>query len=110
MPETLECAFNDYYINIGEKSSGEKFLSVRNSSDESQDQMTVKEIISVYSNDPSIPKIKNLNVSENKFDLPYVSTSDINKIIKWLNVNKVKGSDGISTKFVKCQQMLLIVI
>ena len=33
--------------------------------------------------------------------MTYASTSDINKIIKSLNVNKAKGSDGISAKFVK---------
>ena len=63
--------------------------------------MTVKEIVSVYSNHPSIRKIKNLWVPENKFDLPQASTSDINKIIKSLNVNKAKEPDGISAKFVK---------
>ena len=64
--------------------------------------MTInKKFISVYSNHPSIRKIKNLCVPENKFDLPYASTSDINKIIKSLNVNKAKGPDGISAKFVK---------
>ena len=74
-------------------------MSQGNPSDASQDKMTVKEIISVYSNHPSIRKIKNLCVPENKFDLPYASTSDINKIIKSLNVKK--GPDGISAKFVK---------
>ena len=39
-------------------------------------------------------------VPENTFDLPYASTSDINKIIKSLNVNKAKGADGISAKLV----------
>ena len=71
-------------------------MSLGNSSDASQDEMTVKEIISVYSNHPSIRKIKNLCVPQNKFDLPYPSTSDINKIIKSLN-----GPDAISAKFVK---------
>ena len=70
-------------------------------SDASQDEMTVKEIIFVYSNHPSIRKIINLCVPENKFDLPYASTSDINKIIKSFNVNKVKMSDGISAKLFK---------
>ena len=51
--------FNEHYTNIVEKSSGKKPLSLRNSSDVSQDEMTVKEIISVYSNHPSIQKIKN---------------------------------------------------
>ena len=92
--------FNEHYINIVEKSSGKKSLSLGNSSDASQDEMTVKEIIFVYSNHSSIRKIKNLCVSENTFDLPYASTSDINKIIKSLNVNKAKGRDGISAEFV----------
>ena len=72
--------FNEHYINTVEKSSSKKLLSLGNSSDASQDIITVKEIISVYSNHPSIRKIKNLCVPENKFDLPYASTSDINKI------------------------------
>ena len=53
--------------------------------------MTVKEIISIYCNHPSIRKIINLCVPENKFDLPYASTSDINKIIKSLYVNKMNN-------------------
>ena len=92
---------------FNEKSSDKKPLSLGNSSDASQDEMTVEEIISVYSNHPSIRKIKYLCVPENEFDLPHASTSDINKIIKSLNVNKSKGPEGISAKFVK---MLLIVI
>ena len=44
-------------------------------------------------------KSKHLYISENKFDLPYAGTSNINKIIKSLNVNKAKGPDGISAKF-----------
>ena len=63
--------------------------------------MSVKETISVYSNHPSIQKTENLCAPENKFDLPYASTSDINKISKSVNVNKAKGPDGISAKFVK---------
>ena len=41
-----------------------------------------------------------LLVPENTFDLSYASTSDINKIIKSLNVNKAKGPDSISAKLV----------
>ena len=59
--------------------------------------MTVKKLICVYRNHPSILNIKNLCVPENKFDLPYASTNDTN------NVNEAKGPDGISAKFVKCQ-------
>ena len=59
--------------------SGEKPLSLGDSSDASQDKMTVMEIICVYSGHPSIQKIKNVCVPENKFDLPYASTNNINK-------------------------------
>ena len=77
----------------------------------SQDEIAVKETISVYSNNhPSIRKIKNSCVPENKFGLPYTSTSDINKIIKSLNVNKAKGQTVFLQNFLKCHQMLLIVI
>ena len=54
--------FNEHYINIVEKSPGKKPLSLRNSSDASQDEMTVKNIISGYSNHSSIRKIKHLCV------------------------------------------------
>ena len=97
---------NDHYINIAETYSGKKALSLGNSSNASQDEMTVKEIISVYSNHPNIQKIKNVCVPENKFDLPYTSTSKINKIIQLLNVNKAKRPDGISTKFVKMSAVI----
>ena len=96
------CFVKVSYFKVVEKSSGEKLFSLGNSSDASQDEITVKEIISIYSNHPTIRKIKNSCVTEKKFDLPYASTSDIvNKIIKSLNVNKAKGPDGISAKFVK---------
>ena len=77
-------------------------LGCTNSLDASQDEMTVTEIISICSNYPTIRKIKNLCVPENKFDLPYGSTSDIiNKLIKSLNLKRAKGPDGISAKLVK---------
>ena len=50
--------FNEHYINTVEKSSGKKPLSLGNSSDASQDEMTVTEIISAYSNHPSFEKSK----------------------------------------------------
>ena len=81
-------------------------MSLGNSSDAYQDEMTIKEIISVYSSHPSIRKMKNLCVPENTFLLPYSSMSDINKIPKSLNVNKAKGPDGISEKFVKMSYII----
>ena len=102
--------FNEQCINIVEKSPGKIPLSLGNSSDASQDEMTVKEIISVYSNHTSIRKSKKLSVPENKLNLPYAGTCNINKIIKSLHVNKAKRPNGISAKFVKMSVKLLIVI
>ena len=92
---------NEHYINMVEKSSGKKPLSLGNSSDTSQNEMTVKETISVYSNHPRTRTTKILCVPEKAFDSPYANTSGINKIIKSLHLNKAKGSNGISVKFVK---------
>ena len=70
--------------------------------------MTVTEIISICSNYPTIRKIINLYVPENKFDVPYASTSDIsNKIIKSLNLKRAKAPGGISAKFVKMSANVL---
>ena len=67
----------------------------------SQDELTVKEVISVYSNHPSIQKIKSVFNTDTKFDLPKPTASDINKIIKPLDPNKATGPDGIPSKFVQ---------
>ena len=82
--------FNEHYINIVEKFSGKKPLSLGIFLNASQDEMTVEVIIFVYNNHPSIRKIKKLCVPENKFDLPYASTR-----------TSIKYLDGISAKNVK---------
>ena len=40
--------------------------------------------------------------------MPYASTSDINKIIKSLTINKAKRPDGISAKFVKMSANVIL--
>ena len=62
--------FLEWLLNTEEKSSGKKPLSLGNSSNGSQHEMTVEVIISVYKNHPIIRKIKYLCVPGNKFDLP----------------------------------------
>ena len=98
--ELLEL-FNENYINIFENTSGTKPSSLGNCSNKFCDEMTAKEIISIYSNHPSIKRIKQFFIADKNFDLPKANGSDINKIIKSLNTNKAKGPDGISAKFVK---------
>ena len=98
--ELLE-PFKQNYINIKENSSGKKPSSLGDCLNASQDELTVKEIISVYSNHPSIQKIKSVFNTDSKFDLPKPTASDINKIIKSLDTNKATGPDGIPAKFVQ---------
>ena len=93
--------FNENYINIVENTSGTKPSSLGNCLNKSCDEMTVKEIISVYSSHPSTKRIKQFFIADKNFDLPKANVSNINKIIKSLNTNKAKGPDDISAKFVK---------
>ena len=85
--------FNQNYINIVENSSGKKPSSLGDCLNASQDELTVKEIISVYSNHPSIQKIKSVFNTDSKFDLPKPTASDIksfapNKATSLLNLFK----------------------
>ena len=79
--------FNEHYISRVEKLKTLWFLSLRNSSDAFQNEMTVKQILSVYGDHPSFPKIENFCVPNNKFDLQNPRTSGI-KMIKPSNKNK----------------------
>ena len=93
--------FNQNDINIVENSSGKKPSSLGDCLNASQDELTVKEIVLVYSNHPSIQKIKSVFNTDTKFDLPKPTASDINKIIKSLDTSKATGPDGIPAKFVQ---------
>ena len=93
--------FNENYINIAEISSGNKPSSLGNYEDNAQDDATVDKIISKYSAHLSVQKIKREFPLDKEFELAYASAKDINEIIKSLNINKAKGPDGISPKFIK---------
>ena len=93
--------FNEYYINIVEKSSSEKLLLLGNSSDASQDEMTVSlfpyiAIILAFEKSKIYVSLKICLICHT-----YAITNDNNKIIKLLNVKKAKERDGSSAKFVK---------
>ena len=67
--ELLE-PFNQNYINIKENSPGKKLSSLGDCLNASQDERTVKQIISVYSIHPSIQKIRSVFNTDSKLDLP----------------------------------------
>ena len=93
--------FNENYINIVEISSENKPSSLGICQDSAQDDSTVDKVISKYSAHPSVQKIKREFSLDKEFELAYASAKDINQIIKSLNINKAKGPDGISAKFLK---------
>ena len=93
--------FNENYINIVEISSGKKPSSLGNCEDSAQDDATVYKIISKYSSHSSVQKIKREFSIDKESELANASAKDINQILKSLDINKVKGPDGISAKFVK---------
>ena len=93
--------FNENYINIAEISSGNKQSSLGNCENSAQDNVTVDRIISKCSSHSSVQKINWEFSIDKEFELPYASAKDINQIIKSLTINKVKGPDGISAKFVE---------
>ena len=99
--------FNENYITIVEISSGKKPSSLENCEDSAQDDATVDKIISKYSSHPSVQKIKREFSIDKEFELANASVKDINQILKSLNINKAKGPDGISAKFVKTSADIL---
>ena len=92
--------FNQNDINIVENSSGKRPSSLGDCLNASQDELNVKEIISVYSNHPSSQNIKRFFNTHSKLDLPKPTASGINNIIKSLDTNKATGPDGITVEFV----------
>ena len=93
--------FNANCINIVEISSGNKPSSLGNCEDSAQDDATVDKIIPKYSSNSSVENVKREISLDKEFEFPYASAKDINQIIKYLNINKAKGPDGISAKFIK---------
>ena len=87
-------------MNIVENSSRKKPSALGDCLNTPQDELTVKEIISVYSNHPSIQKIKSTFNTDRKFDRPRPTASDISKIIKSLHTNKATRPEFIPAKCV----------
>ena len=92
--------FNNHYINIVEKTSGkppeESYTkSYTNNGD------IVLQIIRKYENHPSIQTIKSNIDSQLRFKLPKAKVSDINSLLKGINIKKATGPDTIPPKFLK---------
>ena len=54
-------------------------------------------------------KLKEIS-PDKEFELGYSNAKDKNQIINSLNVNKAKGPDGISAKFVKMSADIIVIL
>ena len=93
--------FNEHYIYIAEKYSGNKSSSLGDSPNPLLDETTVGKIIDTYGDHPSIITIKSSVTQNSKFNLPHATTQDINKIITLLSTDKATAPDNILVKFIK---------
>ena len=101
--------FNTHYINIIENSSGIPPSTAGNPNNPLENSNTLKNIIEVYKNHPSIINIRNqTNLNANAFDFPHATAEEINKIIKDINPKKELVLIRFHPKFQNFQQTLLI--
>ena len=96
--------FNDQYINIVEKSSGQKPCNFVSDTNSLENDVVINEIKQHHSNRPSIPKRKKNFDSRQiveQFQFNSVITSEVYKLLKNKNVKKATGTDKIPPKLVK---------
>ena len=101
--------FNDRYINIMEKSSGQKPCNFVSDKNLLEDDMVINEIVE-HSNHPSILKImENFDNSQTieQFQFNSVTTSEVYKLLKNIDNKKAAGTDKIPPKLVKISAEVL---
>ena len=96
----LATVFNDYYINIIEKSSGIKqnFINYGNVKNKKE---IVENIVKNFENHPSIIKIKESNTDTDLFHFKEIDENAIKMLFLDLNTKTSTGEDKIPTKLVK---------
>ena len=96
----LATIFNDYYINIIEKSSGIKPNFI-NYGDNINKKEIVENIVKNFENHPSIIKIKETNTNTDLFHFKKIDENDIKKLFLGINTKTSTGEDKIPTKLAK---------
>ena len=91
--------FNKHYINIIEKSGGQKPTNIAKKNSIDNDRQAVELICNSYRNHPNILKIKSNNktkgnINNNKIFSP-VSSDEVRKLLQQLKPRKVIGNDKI---------------
>ena len=90
--------FNEYYINIVQKTTGKATIKLQGSNNY---KSTVETIIKTYEHHPSIKLIKgHIQKESNDFNIKAASAGQIDKIIKGWNPKKATGLNKIPVKIV----------
>ena len=85
--------FNDHYINIVEKSSGQKPCNFVSDTHSLEDDVVINEIVQHYSNHPSILKIRehfDNSQTVEQFQFNSVTTSEIYKLHKNIDEKRLQ--------------------
>ena len=94
--------FSKYYINIVEKSCGNKPNKIGTTLGSLNDSDVIDRIIKSYQNHPSVLKIKNKFGSDlNSFDFQQITTSEVKKLVKEIDIKKAVGVDTIPPKLIQ---------
>ena len=94
--------FNKYYINIVEKGCGNKPNKIGTLLGSLNDSDVIDKIIKSYQNYPSVIKIKNIFGSDFiSFNFQQITTSEVKKLLKEIDIKKAVGVDTIPPKLIK---------
>ena len=94
--------FNKHYINIVEKSSGNKPSKIGTTLGSLNDSDVIDRIIKSYQSHPSVLKIKNKFGSDlNSFDFQQIKAPEVKKLLKEIDIKKAVGVDTIPPKLIK---------
>ena len=98
----LSQIFNKHYINIVEKSCGNKPNKISTTLGSLNDNDVIDRIIKSYQNHPSLLKIKNKFGSDlNSFDFQQIKVPEVKKLLKEIDIKKAVGVDTIPPKSIK---------
>ena len=98
----LSQIFNKHYINIVEKSCGNKPNKIGTTLGCLDDSDVIDRIIKSYQNHPSVLKIKNKFGSDlNSFDFQQIKAPEVKKLLKEIDIKKAVGVDTIPPKLIK---------
>ena len=97
--------FNEHYINILEKSGGEKPTNITEEYSFENDKQAIEIICNSYKNHPSILKIRSaITVKENSNDntiFSLVNRDEVKQCLQKLNPRKAIGQDKIPPALIK---------